>query len=525
MSKIGILDCTLRDGGYCNQWRFGYKNIVKIMQQLSYANIDVIECGFLSNKVTPDNDVTRFSTLNEVEAIVPKTEANSSYVVMMNYGDYEIEQLPDYNGGAVDGIRVAFHKKDCIEALMVCEKLIEKGYKVFVQAMVSLNYSDSEFLGLIEQVNKMESHAFYIVDSFGKMSENDVVRLFYLLENNLKDSIVIGFHSHNNMQLSFSNAQKLVHLQTKHKLLIDSSVYGMGRGAGNLNTELFVQYLNEYFDMNYRIDPLLTIIDAILYDCYQKNPWGYSLPNYLSAVHNAHPNYAEYLDNKKTLTIKDMNAIFGLMDDEQKVCFDKAHIEKVYLEYMSRAKMDQLDIRNCSFLKGREVLLIAPGKSSYLERDQIVDFQKRHDVIVVSINFDYQYQELDYIFVSNARRYEELSQKKEKCIITSNILEDDVYMKIPYQELLCDVDVVRDNAGMMAIKWLILNGVETVYLAGFDGYSHDTTENYVEDDLEIPTKKWVLDAMNKGMMQVLRQYSKSINIKWITKQKFIEIKE
>ena len=414
MSKIGVLDCTLRDGGYCNEWRFGYKNIVKIIQLLSDANVDIIECGFISNKVIKDKDITRFTSIRDVEEVIPKTNSKRSYVVMMNYGDYEVEQIPEYTGIGIDGIRVAFHKKDYIEALDVCKCIREKGYKVFVQAMVALNYTDYEFLELIDRVNKIEAHAFYIVDSFGKMAENDVVRLFYLLENNLNDSIIIGFHSHNNMQLSFSNAQKLAHLQKKHKLLIDSSIYGMGRGAGNLNTELFVQYLNESFDMNYKIDPLLTVIDSILYDCYQKNPWGYSLPNYLSAIHNAHPNYAEYLDNKKTLTIKDINAIFGLMDDEKKICFDRNYVEEIYLEYMNRIVLSHNAKNECVFLKGKKILLIAPGKSAYLERDKIIDFYIKNEVVVISINFDYRYLKTDYIFVSNTRRFEELHLEKEK---------------------------------------------------------------------------------------------------------------
>lgn len=525
MGKIGILDCTLRDGGYCNKWKFGYKNIVEIVRQLTYANIEVIECGFLTQKILPDKDATKFTSIKEVEKIIPEEKDKSSYVVMMNYGDYEVEQLPDYSGGPVCGIRVAFHKKNCMEALEACKEIMKKGYKVYVQAMVSLSYSDTEFFELIDRVNEMEPYAFYIVDSFGKMTENDVVHFFNLLENTLKDSIVIGFHSHNNMQLSFSNAQKLVHLKTRHGLLIDSSVYGMGRGAGNLNTELFVQYLNECFSMDYRIAPLLAIIDGILYDCYQKNPWGYSLPNYLSAVHNAHPNYAEYLDNKKTLKIKDINAIFGMMREDKKICFDKAYMEKLYLEYMNRAKVEPITNSEDSLFNGRVVLLIAPGKSSYLERAQIVAFKKEHDVVTISINFDYPYLETDYIFVSNARRYEELCSKKKKCIITSNIIEDDVYKRISYKELLCDEEVVQDNAGLMAIKYLILNQVDKIYLAGFDGYAHDITENYIADSLEIPTKKWVLDAMNEGMNKVLSHYAKMVNIQWLTKQKFIEIKE
>lgn len=524
MSKIQVLDCTLRDGGYCNEWRFGYSNIIKIMQQLIEANIDIIECGFLNNNVTSDKNTTLFSNIIDLENTIPKSKKNSEFVVMMNYGEYDIADIPEYCKSGINGIRVAFHKKDYPEALKVCKKLIHKKYKVYVQAMVSLNYSDEEFLDLIKQVNEIEPYAFYIVDSFGKMAGMDVIRLFYLLENNLKESIVIGFHTHNNMQLSFSNAQQLVHFQTKHRLIIDSSVYGMGRGAGNLNTELFVQYLNEYLETTYKINPLLTIIDDILYDCYQKNPWGYSLPNYLSAIYNMHPNYAEYLDNKKTLTIKEMNDIFYLFDDEKKTTFDKVYVEELYLKYMSRIKVEN----DCSekikrLLSEKNVLLIAPGKSSFLEKEKIIDFKEKHDVIIISINFEYEYLATDFIFVSNGRRYRELDKNKDKCIITSNILANNCYIQIPYESLTNNNDIVEDNAGMMAVKWLLLNHVKKVYLAGFDGYSYDITENYIENKLEIQTKKYVLEDMNKGMKAVLEEFSKDIQIQWITSTKFIKL--
>ena len=72
-----------------------------------------------------------------------------------------------------------------------------------------MNYSDDEFLSLIRAVNTFEPYAFYIVDSFGMMKEKDVTRLFYMVEHNLKDTIWIGFHSHNNLQLAYSNALQL----------------------------------------------------------------------------------------------------------------------------------------------------------------------------------------------------------------------------------------------------------------------------------------------------------------------------
>ena len=297
--------------------------------------------------------------------IIPQDRGGKLFVAMMNYGEFEVENLPQYDGSSIDGIRVAYHKKNRYEALELCKKIKEKGYLVFIQAMVSLSYSDEEFLETIKIVNDFNPYAFYIVDSFGVMKGKDLTRLFYMIEHNLHSEIWIGFHSHNNMQLAYSNAQLLTTIQTNRNLIIDSSVYGMGRGAGNLNTELFVEYLNENYGKQYQIQPLLILIDEILNDFYQINYWGYSLPNYISAVHNAHPNYAGYLDDKKTLTIKDMNEIFDKMDEEKKVSFDKKYIEELYLKHMATGKVQEEHKAELKeILKNKKVLLIAPGRSS-----------------------------------------------------------------------------------------------------------------------------------------------------------------
>lgn len=525
MGQIKVLDCTLRDGGYCNDCHFGLENQRKIISGLIEAGIDIVECGFLIESVSYEKDVTRFNSLEQISYIIPKDREGKIYVALMDYGTFNEDLLPNYNGNSIDGLRIAFHKKNYIEALDVCKKVKEKGYKVFVQPMVSVSYSDEEFLDLIKRVNDIDPYAFYIVDSFGMMKRKDLTRFFYLVEHNLKESIFIGFHSHNNMQLAYSNAQSLVDMHTDRGMIIDSSVYGMGRGAGNLNTELFVEYLNENADGKYDIKPLLVIIDEILNEFYQRNYWGYSLPNYLSASHNAHPNYAGYLDDKKTLTVEAMNQIFDMMDEDKKYTFDKTYIEEVYLKFMTTGSIQEehkLELNN--MFSGKKVLLIAPGKSSVDERQKICEFSSQDDVITVSVNFDYQNTNTNYIFASNLRRFRELDvSKRNKCIITSNIPADGIFYQTRYRNLLNNTEMVKDNAGLMAVKFLIDFGVKEIYLAGFDGYAHDVRENYGDSEMAIITRNAVLDAMNRGMAKVLREYSGSANIRFLTTEKYIHI--
>lgn len=523
MKKIRVLDCTLRDGGYCNEWKFGFENAARITNSLVEANVDIIECGFLTNRVTYHPNMTKFATVEQISKIIPSDRKGKLFVAMVNYGEYNAEDLPVCDGSSIDGIRVAFHKKHLAQALDFCKGVQNKGYKVFIQAMVSLNYTDEEFRGLIRSVNAFAPYAFYIVDSFGSMKRADLLRLFQIVELELNEGILVGFHSHNNMQLAYSNAQSLIDMPTGRDMIIDASVYGMGRGAGNLNTELIVDYLNENVGTGYALKPLLNIIDEILNDFYLRNKWGFSLPNYLSAAHNIHPNYASYLDDKKTLTVNDMNEIFERMDEDKKVSFQKAYIEELYLSYMEMGgTQGDHQVGLNEKLVGKKLLLVAPGKSSVEERKSITNFASADDVVTVSVNFDYQGCDVDYIFLSNLRRFRELSEDKYyKCIVTSNIPAREALLQVKYHDLLESEEAVADNAGLMAIKFFMNCGVKDIYLAGFDGYSHAVDENYGNSQMAYVTRDTVLDAINLGMSRVLGKYSEKANIYFLTKPKYV----
>lgn len=526
MGKLKVLDCTLRDGGYCNEWKFGENNIHKIIDNLVESGIEIIECGFLTNLVQYDSNVSKYTDLNQIAEFIPENRKGRTFVVMMNYGEYKVDNLPENDGKSVEGIRVAFHKKDLTSALDVCRKVKEKGYRLFVQAMVSLSYSDEEFLDLIQRVNDLEPEAFYIVDSFGVMKRKDLIRLFYMVEHDLKPEITIGYHCHNNMQLAYSNAQALVDIRAKHDMVIDSSIFGMGRGAGNLNTELFVEYLNDNLGTDYKLKPLLNTIDEVLNRFHEEKYWGYSLPNYLSAKHNTHPNYADFLDAKKTLTVENMDEIFTIMDDNKRVSFDKEYMEQLYLKYLATGEVQETHLSELKeHLFGKTVVLIAPGKSSITQKNRIISYlDKNRDAVSIGVNFNYSEYDTDYIFLSNLRRYRELDKTKlSKCIVTSNIPKVDVYLQTKYSDLLNDDEVAADNAGMMLIKFLVQMGSKKVLLAGIDGYSTDISQNYVNPSMNSYRQNEMLQAMNKGVTHALRMFSKNIDIEFLTTPNYVTL--
>lgn len=524
LNNIKVLDCTLRDGGYINDWNFKQSNIKMMLNYLRDSELEVIECGFLSNKKVYDTDCSVFDTMDRIKEVLPEERGNSKYVCMINYGEYVAKDIPDYDGTSVDGIRIAFHKKNLDEALDLCREITKKGYMTFIQPMVTINYSDFELLKLAEAANEINPYALYVADSFGVMKKNDLLRIFYLLDHNVNRNILLGYHAHNNLQLAYSNAQALVNANTNRDRIIDASVFGMGRGAGNLNTELFVQYLNDSLDKKYKVYPLLQIIDKVLNKIYAKNYWGYSLPHYLSATYNCHPNYASYLSGKNTLTIKSIQEILGNIPLRKKANFSKSFIEDLYLDYQTHTIDDSelLDTLKKTFIN-KEFLVIAPGSSIDKYHDEVRERSNKDDVVVISINFKPSNIKTDYIFISNEKRYEKLLDDEAylngttKLILTSNIkVKSEKVMTVDYLNLLNNTDDVRDNSTLMLLKLLQRIGLSEIDIAGFDGYDYDQEKNYAKQDMVLTTDEKSIERMNKGISKELSSLNQDLTINFIT---------
>ncbi len=527
MSRIRVLDCTLRDGGYINKWDFGEKNIQFILQSLDDSGLDIVEVGFLSNKIEKNTNLSKFTSMQDVSNVIGNTSRTNMKVCMINFGEFPIESIPEAKEVNVDGIRVAFHKKDLDNAIEYCEHLINKGYRIFLQPMVAANYTDEEYLYLIKKANTINPYAFYVVDSFGVMKQSDMIRYFFMADYNLKKEVYIGFHSHNNLQLSYSNAQALIATHTTRELIIDSSIHGMGRGAGNLNTELFLEYLNSLHLGEYDIEPLLDAIDYVIKPIYLKKPWGYSLPHYLSAINNCHPNYATYLDDLATLTVRDMSKILSVLDSIKKNNFDKEYVKKIYIQYQEQNKGSKDDTEKLSNnFKNRDVLLIAPGRSSTKELPNIKKFIKNVKPIIISINFEPEDFDLDYIFFSNKRRYQNANIKDENIIVTSNIYDDSYnHFVVKYENLVNNTRSVEDNAGLMLMQLLINMKVKSIYLAGFDGYDLNKSIDESFSKKELSTSQTIerLERINLGMNYLINEYSRQVNISFVTTPAEIQI--
>ena len=277
MGKIRVLDCTLRDGGRIINCDFGKDCIQDIVDSLLDAGIDIIELGFIRNKITYKNGSTFFTNMEQIKEIV-KTPGKGEFVLFADFGMFDINALPLYTLEIpITGIRLGFKKGEFDKACNEMKDIISKGYHVYLQDVDTPGYSEEEMLYMISKINEIKPCSFAIVDTYGRMYEEDLIFWFDLINQNLSPDIAIDFHSHNNFQLSFSLAQKIIKAasSTERDIIIDATLYGMGKIAGNLNTELIVDYLNRQFDKTY-------VIDEKIMKFYQHPSWGYSANGLLS---------------------------------------------------------------------------------------------------------------------------------------------------------------------------------------------------------------------------------------------------
>lgn len=507
MNKIKILDCTLRDGGYINNWMFGETVITDIIKNLIESHIDIVECGFIRN-VDTDCDSSVYSNMDQLAKIIEPKNNNIVYAVMIEQHNYVPDIISNYSDKTADLIRLTFRRNEWAAAKKTAWELMEKGYRVCIQPVGTASYDDSSLINLLKDVNELNPYAFYLVDTLGVMYRHEMRKFFYLIDNNLSKNICLGFHSHNNLQMSFANAQEIIRLNRDREIIIDSSCYGMGRGVGNLATELIADYINNSITQRYFLRPIFNIVDKYLMPIYAQQRWGYDLPYFLSATFKCHPNYASHLMRKETLSVERIEKLFSLIPLDKRNEYNADLIEALYLSVQecniddTESYMELWDIIN-----KKEVVVIGPGASIITYKDKVDTVADGR--VVISTNFIPANYNIDALFISNEKRLEDLNLSVPKQVLaTSNLKEHlDNALFFDYTSLLGEGDG-SDNAGAMLIKILKKCEVQKIYLAGFDGFDVNTAINYAVSRFKKPLD---YDMAIKKNENIARQMSLALN--------------
>ena len=526
MRTIRILDCTLRDGGYINDWCFGFRNIKKIISNLNKSGVDIIECGFLRDeeeKVTSSADYSNFlSFASLIEYGRHWFKKNKHYSLMMLTETYSIDKLPPRNQNYIDTIRLSFHKSDMKNGLQMANIIKEKGYNLFLQPTATMGYNDDEIIDLLKSCNEIHPDSVAIVDTFGEMLPNNIIWLSKLFDKYLDKDITLSFHAHNNLQTAFSNAILFIqNTSLDRNIVIDSSIYGMGRGAGNLPTELILDYLNKFYGCNYELMPILDSVDNILLKIKENNYWGYSLEYYLSAAYHCHPKYAIYFSNNKTLTTSDVSMLLNSISDNKRVEFDLDYAYGLYKSFCEK-EVDVSEnydkLRN--IIGDRDIILIGPGSSILDNKKKINKYvSNSQKYYSVAINSDLNFN-TTAIFCSNRKRYQNLhvNSNKKQYIFTSNVKsKQNNDFVFDYQACLANEFEISDNSLLMLLKIFIDCKIRNkIILAGFDGYTINYRRNYYSDDVLYIIDKNKMAELNRVVSQYIAFYKKYLKIEFLT---------
>ncbi|MBR1776517.1 aldolase catalytic domain-containing protein [bacterium] len=282
---IKVLDCTLRDGSYVVDSKFGKEHIKNIIASLSCAGVDIIECGWLRDVIHNQNSAF-FNSPDELSEYLPSKHAE--YALMFDYGRYDISKLPP-NNSLIDIVRIAFYKKSLDEISFAVESVKSKGYKVFLQPSNVKEYSESELRKLCSRANFLGVDSVYVVDSFGSMFPEDLDSIIPIFDSEVNKNIGIGFHSHNSIQLSFALTIKFIKEMSHRDISADASLCGIGRGAGNTKTELLLEYLNRN-NSKYDMEMIKSAIDKNILPLYKEYNWEYTPERGYRGIKGLHPN-------------------------------------------------------------------------------------------------------------------------------------------------------------------------------------------------------------------------------------------
>ncbi|MBR4173952.1 MAG: aldolase catalytic domain-containing protein [Lachnospiraceae bacterium] len=529
MKNIQLLDCTLRDGGHINHSEFGEDVIKSIIRDLASSGMDVIETGFLQN-CEYDPDRAMYNTIEEAKRVLPKARpAHVKYALMAQADLYDFSKLED-NDGTFEIIRISFHDYHIEEGFAACEYVTRKGYKCFVNPINIMGYSDAQLLGFIKRANEIGVYGFTMVDTFGAMQRQDLVRIYNLIEHNLDKGIRIAVHLHENQSLSFSLAQNFIDISVSDRdITIDGSLYGMGRVPGNLCIELMMKYMNENCGASYDIEPVYDAIDEYIAEIKKRIPWGYSIAYALSAQHKVHRTYAEYLMGAGRLKTKQINQILSRIDNDHKTRFDREYADMLYAEYQSHSIDDTADKerllqiisekKDGAGITASPVLIIAPGLSIREHRQDIEDYIHLADPFVITANFIWKEYASHAAFFSNIRRWETYHDKSgaDIKVITSNLLDAgyEYDLAVNYSDYAYYKDQISDNCILMLLRLLDSIGVKNVAFAGFDGFK--SGPNFALSQMERNTDH---TNDNRITVEVLNTLSQNMNFTWVTQSVF-----
>ncbi|MDQ7834264.1 MAG: aldolase catalytic domain-containing protein [Humidesulfovibrio sp.] len=538
---LEVLDCTLRDGGYINNWDFPPSMAKNVFRHLSRAGVDVVEVGL--RDANPTSPLLRRCP-DDLLAEIKGPSKGARLAVMVDYGKADEQAFAPSSESPVEMVRVAVHRDKIKSCLSLLQKIKNKGYQTSIQLMGYPQYSKSERRDTLNIIKDSPPDYVYIADSNGSLFPDNVQELLSPLVEVAQ--FKVGFHPHNNLQLAFANALEAIRCGVH---ILDSTLYGMGRGAGNLPTETLLAYLQHLIPHQYNVVQALLCVDLYLLPLSREYIWGYQLPYVISGFCQCHPSYAKAMVETRRYTIDDVWKILNLIHKHNPVGFDpellRSTLEAGVLGHDAVNLSSGFDFEEESVAEipsppeyagrhsGRPFLILANGPSLRSSHNQIKAFIKKYNPIVMGANFlGGMFTPHYHAFTSKKRfiTYVDSVAPESRLLLSPYFGEEFIrqhterewepisYLTAPRETLTIEDGVISNDCysvSMLLIAVAAVMGAGEVFVAGMDGYLHSDADGsfyfYEEKDdtaspeFNLTRQRWgthtlaLLDALLVGM--------------------------
>ncbi len=480
--NIKILDCTIRDGGYYNEWDFSQSLINSYLEAVERLPVDYFEIGYRSILQSSYHGKYFYSPVFELERIQSIT--SKKMVIMINLKDTresDLESLLGLCKRLITMVRIAFDPTQLQKAISLALTIKSMGFEVGFNMMYMTNWkNDSKVYKQLQEANGVVDYI-YMVDSYGGVFPKDIAETMSILKQNT--NIPIGFHGHNNLELALVNTLTAI----EHgAILIDSTFTGMGRGAGNLKTELLLTVLNH--QKNLDVD--FNVLGAVVYqfsELQKKYGWGTSLPYMFSGVNSLpQKDVMEWV----TKRYYSFNSIIRTLQNKKNAIADNQQLQTFSPQQQFR-----------------KAVIVGGGPNASLHASSVLEYLGlRKDICLIHASsknagfYHSAFQSAFFCLVGNeGHRLEnvfnqELNDFIGQCILPPYPRKMGTYVPTAVKNRSYELPdiiftkLINDSHTVLALQTAIQLGAIEVELVGYDGYQEGVISQiekslYDENDL------------------------------------------
>ncbi len=502
---IDIVDCTLRDGGYYTDWDFDNDLVVSYFAALKESTIGTIELGYRSPKKVPYHGKYFYLSRETLAYAKKNIRADQKIAIMLNAKDCTVDNITDLILPVceeIDVVRFAVSPDMLLNCIECAKNISGLGVEIAFNIMYLHKYIfNFDKIGFLADV-KIDLSYISFVDSYGSVLPADVATLFKKAKSRLPQKL--GFHGHANIGLAFANSLAAIENGCSG---IDSTFLGMGRGAGNLQTELLLAYIakNEKQEIkNFALSHFIEKLNIVK----KKYEWGTSLPYMVSGLNSLPQGEVMDLLSKNRYSLS--------------TCL-KLIQNKTFKQNSNLNNISSLDFR-----KNEMIMIIGGGDTIKETYADIEKFLKREKPILILSSTKYLIKfhkiilenHLECFVVLAGDEYQKITSQQRQIashseftgkFVSSQPLEEispELVDKIFSIQILDRSDGIdAQNPVNICFQLSLIANCSNIFLAGFDGYFNNSAFNL---------------RLHNETSYLIEEFSerKEINIKSLTKSSY-----